>query len=134
MESGKFSFKNKRVRRIAILLALVVVVIFGARLYYVRHQITDPDEDYKYEAIVQITASGFTPATINVKPDTKVFWENADSPAVHLIKPAPDDSEKDFGSTPVQANTSDYSHVFRHKGTFKYYDPQGQSSGVVVVE
>lgn len=78
-------------------------------------------EGGKYEAVIKIDKNGFTPSTVKIKPDTKVFWENKDS-KVHKIVVSPGSkTTKYFGSGDITAG-SNYYERFMDEGTYHYYD------------
>ena len=88
-------------------------------------------------AAVSITASGFVPNTIFVKPGTRVSWTNQDAKAHQLAAdPYPrDDSIPNFNNELVlQANDS-YSFVFSKTGTYHYHDQLNpfKLTGTVIV-
>jgi plastocyanin len=80
-------------------------------------------------AVVVISDTAFTPATITIKPGQQVFWENEGKVAHNVTF---DDGSV---SSPDITSGSSAAHKFAKAGTFKYHDSrQPQMTGTVVVK
>jgi len=80
-------------------------------------------------AVVVISDTAFTPATITIKPGQQVFWENEGKVAHNVTF---DDGSV---SSPDITSGSSAAHKFAKAGTFKYHDSrQPQLTGTVVVK
>jgi plastocyanin len=90
----------------------------------------------KRQAVVELTAAGFVPATLDVPVGTQIVWRNMDQ-APHLVasNPYPSDS-----SVPgLHSNTllpgDSYAYVASTAGTIKYHDQSNPSlNGSIMVE
>lgn len=134
---------NKVVWIVALVILLVVLAV-GAWFIYRMTQSSpktitqQPQEQSSIQtAEVNITANGFSPATINIKKGDQVMWKNTDS-KLHRIfaEPYPTKSSlPDLDSEALQPNTS-YGFIFEQAGTYKYTDYYNPTKflGVVVVE
>lgn len=94
----------------------------------------EDSDEFKYEAVVAITSEGFVPATIEVKPDTRILFENKDTEA-HSVDPTPGgDIEQFFASKGNIEPAGGYGHSFETPGTYNYHDATHPSfNGVVIV-
>jgi plastocyanin len=97
-------------------------------------KIDDYLEHYAYEASVSVGADGFNPATIRVKPDTKIFWESKDKASHRLVATPGSKVAKYFGaSQPIQPSKP-YAARFVETGTYSYHDADHPGfNGVVIV-
>src|SRR2546423_14049121 len=76
---------------------------------------------------VQITKSGFVPATVTVAQGDTVKWTNLDSTSHQVVA---DDGS--FGSVALKTNDT-YSFNFGKAGTYKYHDTFSKAKGTVTV-
>lgn len=86
---------------------------------------------------VNITSSGFIPATISVNLGQAVVWTNKDtSPHVVASDPFPSDNILPALNSNQQIDTNDsYTYIFNRKGTFTYHDNLNPSlEGTVIVK
>lgn len=134
---------NKVVWIVALVILLAVLAVGAWFIYRITQSrpktITQqPQEQSSIQtAEVNITANGFSPATINIKKGDQVMWKNTDS-KLHRIfaEPYPTKSSlPDLDSEALQPNTS-YGFIFEQAGTYKYTDYYNPTKflGVVVVE
>ncbi len=101
------------------------------------------------EAVVEITASGFNPATVTVAAGGSVTWVNKDTarhwPAsavhpTHRVYPqstgaCPAIGGSDFDACKGLQPDEDYTFTFAERGSWKYHDHLNlQLTGTVVVE
>ncbi len=90
------------------------------------------------KAAVNITKTGFEPATIQVAVHTQITWTNMDS-AVHQVAADPypkDDSIPNFNSSVILQTKNTTSFIFDKAGTYTYHDERNplQFKGTVVVQ
>jgi plastocyanin len=87
-------------------------------------------------ALVRITDEGFQPATLAVKPSTKIIWKSAD-PSLHQVASNPYPSggvPKNLKSGILSGNRS-YTYVADKSGTFTYHDQfNPTNNGTIVVK
>jgi plastocyanin len=76
---------------------------------------------------VQITKSGFVPATVTVQQGDTVTWKNVDATSHQVVA---DDGT--FASVALKTNDT-YSFTFAKAGDFKYHDTFTKAKGEVVV-
>ena len=63
---------------------VIIVAVVGMSLHSSnpkKFAAEDDQENFKYEATVQLTNSGFTPSYATVRADTRVYFENPGTPA-----------------------------------------------------
>lgn len=115
-------------------LAIAVVAVLLARLIFsVVHPADQDFERHNYEASVTIAAAGFTPGTISVKPQTRVYFENHDGTR-HKLLPTGKEPDSRFVGASVEANAG-YGFTFTKKGTYKFYDATNPTAnGAVIVQ
>lgn len=72
---------------------------------------------------ITITAEGFNPATITIKPGTKVVWTNKDS-SLHQIQANPHPTGKSLPSlkSAILNSQQTYEYTFNKIGTYEYHD------------
>lgn len=142
------SKKNNKLIILAVI--LVLVLLAGAGAYKLMHtsvkaKVTDikdsdtsqsegeaDNDNFKYEATVKITSDGFSPASLEVKPDTRVLFENSDSIAHHILLTQGGDNEANFDSKEAILPGSGYGHSFEKAGTFQYHDADKPEIGGVI--
>jgi len=101
---------------------LGVVLIIGAAL--VGLSLKEKKGATPVQATVEITDSGFNPATISVKKGTVVTWNNKDS-APHWVASDPHPVHNQlpgFDSVRKIAAGESYPFTFEKTGTFTYHD------------
>src|SRR4051812_15763844 len=76
---------------------------------------------------VQITKSGFVPATITVAQGDTVKWTNLDSTSHQVVA-----NDGSFGSVALKTNDT-YSFTFGKAGTAHYHDTFTKARGTVIV-
>lgn len=113
--------KNKK-KPILIIVALIVVLIIGA--FFLR-----PDKkqtsttDNPEIAVVQITDTGFVPATLSIKAGTVVKWQNADTKPHQVgANPYPNHSDLPELNSETILPGETYNYTFTKTGEVKYYD------------
>lgn len=87
-------------------------------------------------ATVHITPQGFQPATIVIKPGTKVVWINDDTQQNHLVaaNPYPSDTSVPGLKSTQLGNTAQFGFTFTRAGSFQYHDDLNPSlNGTVTV-
>lgn len=94
----------------------------------------EADNDaFKYEATISVDANSFTPSTLKVKPETRVYWESKDS-TEHKIVASPsakNPSDQFTGDIPASGG---HAFSFTKEGTYSYYDAKNPSnSGTIIV-
>ena len=74
-------------------------------------------------AQVSITGDGFIPATLSVKPGTKVIFTNTDTKP-HQIQANPHPTGRSLPglSSQILNTTQSYSYTFAKTGTYAYHD------------
>lgn len=85
---------------------------------------TNTPEAATATASVEITSSGFSPATLSVKKGTKVTWTNKDT-KVHWVasNPHPVHTDlSDFDARKSIVANGTYAFIFTKTGTFNYHD------------
>jgi hypothetical protein len=114
---------------IAIVL-LTAVVVGSIIITHNNHLARQVDiEEHKYEATVVISSSNYTPATLVIKPDTEVFFENHSLnlegenglPHTAVQSKASTDQATGFSSGQILAQ-SGYGYIFKKSGTFHFFD------------
>jgi plastocyanin len=79
---------------------------------------------------VSITASGYSPATVSIRPNDTVTWHNDDNKAHTATS---DDNGKTFNSGPIPAGGK-AQILFTQEGTFPYHDEMAPGhTGTLVV-
>jgi plastocyanin len=83
-------------------------------------------------AMVNISSTSFTPATVYVKVGQAVDWTNTDT-ANHSI--ASDNAVPVFKSKQILGNNDSFSYVFNKAGTYPYHDNfNTMLAGIVIVK
>jgi plastocyanin len=119
-------------------LLLVVVLIINATSHNSKN--TSPGStsaNRPLVAKVELSASGFSPATLSVKKGTMVEWQSTDSGEVHIVasNPYPSDNELPALKSKQFGQGVTYSYKFDQTGTFNYHDDLHPTlNGTVVVE
>lgn len=102
--------------------------------------VSDADYDgYKYEATITVNDNGFNPATLSVKPDTRVYWKSADGDTAthHIVQSEDNTKEPVFGGNDSRDFGTDggYAYSFRRTGTYKYHDSKNPAlNGEIIVQ
>ena len=110
----------------ALVVAAIVITIILIRSDDERQAVTPTNT-----AIVEITANGFIPATLQVSPGTEVTWINADEKPRQLGPAEDTDSPL---SSDILGPRETYSYIFSDSGSFNYTDPTTSThNGVVEV-
>lgn len=119
-------------KRLLFAIAVAAVVVVGASaigvLLFGDSKSKTPKEP-KTTAIVRITAQGFEPSTLVVKPGTKVTWVNEDA-ETHRIAANPHptrDSLPNLHSEILNQGQS-YSYIFNKSRVIQYHDEQNPVS------
>lgn len=126
--------KQKQFTRIVVACVLgICVVVLILTLVHHRHPATTTGKTR--QAIVDITPSGFVPATLNVKPGTIIIWQNQDS-ATHKVGSDPypmDTSVSSLRSGAILPNGS-YRFTSSTQGTIRYHDDTRPTlNGTIIV-
>jgi len=136
---------NKITLFIAAAIFVVALILTGYILS--TQQKPQPDETPKITkdpitidatAHIEITETGFVPATIKVKPNTVITWTNSDNEPHHIASdpyPTNDGLEGFDSQDPLQKNDS-FSFNFTKVGTYSYHDNLNpyKIKGTVIVE
>src|SRR5579859_5220171 len=127
-----FSIKPEE-KRLAILLAFFIVlvtvfIVFYLTKFFSPHIVNAPGNQTlntanPTEAVISITANGFSPETISVAPGTVVSFTNLDT-APHLIAsdPYPNNNLLPSLISPALLKDESYAFIFDKVGTFTYHD------------
>jgi plastocyanin len=83
-------------------------------------------------ASAQITASGFTPATLKVERGQQVTWQNDDTAVHHLTADGVTLPHFDINLE----HSASYTYTFEKSGVYHYYDPANTDTftGTFIVE
>lgn len=99
---------------------------------------TDPTKadayvsDFKYVANVTVTANGFNPANLVVKPQTKVIFTGGDE-SPHFLAVAPGSAVPKYFDPKIDVTqNSVFQTKFESSGTYSFYDRYHPQSSVVV--
>jgi plastocyanin len=90
----------------------------------------------KPKAVIQITASGFVPATLAVKAGTQVVWQNTDA-APHAVasNPYPTNSSVPGLNSKTILPGGSYSYITPKSSKIDYHDDtQPVLGGTIMVE
>ncbi len=114
-------------------LLMVIVILFVALVAVyglTRNNKSTPSASKRVaqlqKASVNITDTGFVPATIQVKAGTQITWTNSDT-AVHQVAADPypaDNSIPGFNSSVILQSKASMSAVISKPGTYTYHDEQ----------
>lgn len=122
-----------------IVLGVVLLLLAAIVLVVVRQAVTPADVQPEVEissnvARVDITATGYNPASIKVKKGQQISFTNLDSKVHRLF--ADQDMLPGFDSIEFLNQGDSYTYIFVNSGTFKYYDPDApkQYVGNITVE
>lgn len=102
---------------------IVVVLLVAAAIIVYKQRSPSQPKTNGVKTEVQISASGFSPNVIVVKPGTQIIWKNVDSGA-HVVasNPYPSDSSlKELHSQSIPPNGT-YSYIATKIGTINYHD------------
>lgn len=140
---------KKRAKLFVVLLLLLAAGVAGAVWWFSRSDepatVTTSSSQNQpvYEqpleiepALVSITAEGFVPQTIQIKPGQAVIWQNDDvSPHVVASNPYPtNDAFPELNSQENIEPGNSFSFVFSDEGTYGYHDNlHPERSGTVIV-
>jgi uncharacterized membrane protein/plastocyanin len=78
---------------------------------------------------VKMTANGFIPESIIVKPGATIVWKNVDD-KVHSLEIVAGQTR---GDAVIISPGNSYSYVFRHEARFTYFDAESGKSGTLIV-
>lgn len=134
--------KSKRARNINRFYALLSLIVFVGLIIAVS-AITHNNSNKKHQAQsvartaeVRITAKGFVPATLVVKPGTKITWTNTDS-KLHQVVSNPFPSGKDLPGlkSEILNNFQTYTYDATTTGSFGYHDQiKPTINGTIIVK
>ena len=128
------SYTSKQKYSIAIIVAILIVAIFAMFWWRHEHRSSKPAKVVPH-AIIDVTPSGFVPATLNVKAGTTIIWQNQDS-ATHKVASNPyplDNSVPSLNSGTILPNGS-YRYLPKSAGTIYYHDDTKPTlNGTIVV-
>lgn len=122
-------------------IAVVVVVAAGLIGYFgfgIGRSNSQEDEEHKYEATVAITQNGFQPATLTVRPDTRVYFESQDGQIHRLVPNSAPNVDHPFALGSEQGPLEEaggYAYSFHAKGVYTFHDASNPTqNGQVIVE
>jgi plastocyanin len=87
-------------------------------------------------AVVRITNNGFQPATLVVRPGTKVVWSNGDQ-SLHQVTANPFPKGTDLPSlkSEILTNAQEYAYTAHATGSFGYHDQLNPTiNGTLIVK
>lgn len=119
---------------VGIVFVCLIIIVAGLLIWRHEHHASVATAKAPHEAIIDITPSGFVPATLNIKSGTVVIWQNQDS-ATHKVASNPyplDNSVPGLNSAAILPNGSyQYKPVV---GTIYYHDDTKPTlNGTIVV-
>jgi plastocyanin len=142
-QPDQISTGSNRKRKFTVVLAgfaALIVAVVGITV------LTSTDSDKKTAdtvnkpaapiAEIRITDSGFVPATLSVKPGTKIIWTNTGQ-AMHQVvsNPYPKGSGLSSLKSGILNDAQTYSYVANAIGSFGYHDQLNPTiNGTLVVE
>jgi plastocyanin len=117
-----------------IVFVCLIIAIAGLSVWHYRHHSSTVATLASREAVINITPSGFVPATLNVKLGTVVVWQNQDS-ATHKVASNPyplDNSVPGLNSGIILPNGS---YQYKPTAATIYYhdDTKPTLNGTIVV-
>jgi plastocyanin len=123
-------------------LCLVAVLLIGAIISNMTTKTSNKPTASKVSsqppvATVDLSDTGFFPATVSIKKGTIVEWTAKDDKTVHIVasNPYPNDDALSGLKSQQFGNGAKYSYQFNQTGTFNYHDDlHPELNGVVVVE
>ena len=135
--------KKKMYVIIATVLLLLIIIVASLVVVHDNHKAVASQidiEQHNYEATVVITANAYTPATLTIRPDTEVFFENhslnqeGENGLTHTVmqSKASHNQTEGFDSGQILAK-SGYGYVFRNTGTYQFYDADNPSLTETIV-
>ena len=118
-----------------VVLAVIVVglAIFQINTRLAHHQPGEDQEEFAHEATVSFTDQGIVPATLQVKPNTRVYWTNNNTTRHVLVA---NNGTKDSAFTGQQTINpgSGYALTLTKPGSYKYYDgTDPRATGEIIV-
>jgi len=117
---------------VAVGLAVVAQHVYGKAPHVAVH--LNSPQLASYEATVVINAAGFSPAVLDVKPGTRVFFNNEDTSS-HRVEQSSESSGTGFGSPDEIAPSTGYVFSFFKPGEYTYHDGNNPTAnGEVIVE
>jgi plastocyanin len=123
---------NPRFFAIGSVIALAVVIL-AFKFVLPVHPADQDFEEHDYEATVTISSAGFLPGTLNVKPKTRVYFENHDSQN-HRVMPTVKQPDGRFATVEAILPSSGWAFTFVKKGSYKFYDANNPTAnGEVIV-
>jgi plastocyanin len=125
---------SKRTTKILAVLLVVLVLIAGYIILRppakTTHKAVAPAAIAP--AIVNITASGFSPITISVRSGQAVVWTNTDSSPHAIASSGP--HAAGFKTTQLIYPKASFSFIFNTRGSYTYQDIPTRATGIVVVK
>lgn len=115
-------------------MALVVITAVLAVVIKVADNRVEESPTYApQEAIVMITADGFMPQAIKIRPGDSVKWINKDiQPHAVASNPHPEHDGLTGLLSDTLAPDAEYTYVFEEAGTFEYHDEHQPERNAVV--
>src|SRR5437016_2240299 len=86
--AGPVSRPRRKMFVVAGAVAILIVALIGGLIMHHHTQPVSQSQTTSKQAIIQVTANGFVPATLKVKGSTTVVWKNTDS-APHQVASNP---------------------------------------------
>jgi len=131
---------NKSYRKITIVIVLLFCLTAAVFVYLLKQGglFEQKAHNISGQAVVQITAAGFSPSSIKVNKGTQVTFTNTDQ-ALHRVASDPYPTHTGlagFDSVEPLATEESYSYVFEEEGTFTFHDHLNplKFKGTVIVE
>lgn len=138
--SSSRQLSNKQ-KKLTVVIAIVVLLLIIGASYRVgqNNSIANVTKNIVLPAAqVSITSTGFSPATITIKPGQAVVWTNTDTMSHEVASdPYPVDNElSTFNDRQPLLQNDTYSYIFDLTGTYTYHDTLNPYSlkGTVIVK
>ena len=108
---------------IAVIIALAVVIFSVLSTQKSKSNSTTSTSNQSAPAVVTITGSGFSPATITIKPNQSVQWVNNDK-SLHLVATDPYPSDNGLAGFKGGSLSTNDSYIFKFNkaGNYPYHD------------
>jgi plastocyanin len=118
---------------IGAVIALAVAVMTFKVILPAIHPADQDFEEHNYEATVSVSEQGFLPGTLNVKPKTRVYFENHGTQN-HRVMPTAEEPDGRFTAAEAILPNSGWAFTFTKPGSYKFYDANNPTAnGEVIV-
>ncbi len=123
-QTTKPTITFSRLKKAIILVLAIVVLVIVFAVFHKSNTKTQGSTSTNnahstYAALIEITAKGFIPQTLEVKPNTTVTWKNEDNNSHKIVS---DNNLPSLESPALNLNQT-YSYKFTAKGKVDYHDP-----------